>query len=99
MNVDMIPQIFEGPPIHDDSRRCQKNALGIGYLEIAKDHPAIKRAVDPSRLDLQTVGEGQLGDLIGDEALSRSWSERRTSQTDQPYKDQKEHAPVLQGTN
>src|SRR3546814_7395050 len=60
MDIDMIRQIFEGPPIHDDSRRCQKNALGIGYLEIAKDHPAIKRAVDPSRFDLQTVGEGQI---------------------------------------
>src|SRR3546814_1456656 len=80
MDIDMILQIFEGPPIHDDSRRCQKNALGIGYLEIAKDHPAIKRAVDPSRFDLQTVGEGQIGDLIGDEALSRSCVERRRSE-------------------
>src|SRR3546814_3586764 len=98
MDIDMILQIFEGPPIHDDSRRCQKNALGIGYLEIAKDHPAIKRAVDPSRFDLQTVGEGQIGDLIGDEALSRSCVERRNSQQDQQYKAQNDPAADLQGS-
>src|SRR3546814_13173667 len=46
MNVDMIPQIFEWPPLHDYSRRCQKNALGFGYLQTTHDNQAIKRDVD-----------------------------------------------------
>src|SRR3546814_6263350 len=84
--------------ISDWSSDVCSSDLGIGYLEIAKDHPAIKRAVDPSRFDLQTVGEGQIGDLIGDEALSRSCVERRNSQQDQQYKAQNDPAADLQGS-
>ena len=69
-NVDMVGKIGKGPPVDPQFGRRQKYARGVRQGEIAHDHRAVKRSVEPTDADLHPVFKLKLFDLGNDEAPS-----------------------------
>ena len=91
----MIREIAEWAPIDLHFRRLQENALGIGQREVADDHAAIKRPVEPTDADLHPVFEFKFLDLGNDESSPgitiEAYQEQREQQ-DQPEQRQADPA-------
>src|SRR3546814_9968399 len=97
----MIGEIADRPPVDAQFGRAQEDALRIGQREIANDHLAIKRAVEPADADLHPVLELIFFDLGDDEAPSGvavQADKKQREEQEEPEKPERseEHTSELQ---
>ena len=99
-DIDMICEIAEWAPIDPDLRRLQEHTLGIGQSEVADDHLAIKRPVEPPDANLHPVFEFIFLDLGNNEAppgIAVEPDQEQREQQDQPQQRQADPAQDRHG--